>query len=66
MCREIVHGYSFHHGRCCCYSGHHPAGFHGRFLSKEEKKARLENYLKDLQEEAKAVEKILKELEEGA
>ncbi|MDK2817498.1 MAG: hypothetical protein PWR22_2127 [Moorella sp. (in: firmicutes)] len=51
-------------GRCC--HGHHPGGFHRRFLTTAEKKARLEEYLKELQAEVKAVEKKLKELGEGA
>ncbi|WP_406677026.1 DUF5320 domain-containing protein [Moorella sp. ACPs] len=50
---------------CCCH-GHHPGGFHRRFLTTAEKKARLEEYLKELQAEVKAVEERLKELGEGA
>ncbi|GAF25436.1 DUF5320 domain-containing protein [Neomoorella thermoacetica] len=50
---------------CCCH-GHHHGGFHRHFLSDAEKKARLEEYLKELQAEVKAVEERLKELGEGA
>ncbi|MEW8959854.1 MAG: DUF5320 domain-containing protein [Moorella sp. (in: firmicutes)] len=52
-------------GGGCCHSHHH-GGFHRRFLTTAEKKARLEEYLKELQAEVKAVEEKLKELGEGA
>ncbi|WP_258358656.1 hypothetical protein [Moorella sulfitireducens (nom. illeg.)] len=52
-------------GRGCCH-GHHHGGFHRRFLTTAEKKARLEEYFKELQAEVKAVEEKLKELGEGA
>ncbi|MGI9861947.1 DUF5320 domain-containing protein [Moorella naiadis] len=65
------HGHGYHQGRNChqrkcgCH-GHHGAGFHRHFLTAAEKKAHLEEYLKELQAEAKAVEERLKELGEGA
>ncbi|MBE3588855.1 MAG: hypothetical protein IMW93_10260 [Thermoanaerobacteraceae bacterium] len=45
------------HG-CHCHGGH----FHRHFYSREERIARLENYLKELQAEARAVEERIKEL----
>jgi len=49
------------HGGCC-----QPAGFPGhlfhRFPSREERIARLEEYLKQIQAEAKAVEERLAEM----
>ncbi len=60
MCGSHDHGKGGqHHGGCCCGSGMH---FHRRFLSKEEKLARLEAYLQDLKAEAKVVEEQIKEL----
>jgi hypothetical protein len=60
MCGSHDHGKGGqHHGGCCCSSGGH---FHRRFLSKEEKLARLEAYLQDLKAEAKVVEEQIKEL----
>jgi len=44
----------------CCHNG----GFSRRFFTKEEKIAQLEKYLKDLQDEMKAVEEILKHMKE--
>jgi len=51
------------HGTCCCQ----PGGFHGRpfhrhFPSREELISRLEEYLKDLRAEGKAVEERLAEM----
>lgn len=43
-----------HHGRSCDCGG--PGHFGRRFWTKEEKIARLEQYLEDLRQEAKAVE----------
>ena len=59
------HGeFSAHHGYgwCCC----HPEmsgmrGFHRYFSTREERTARLEEYLKDLQKEARAVEEQIAE-----
>lgn len=54
-----------HHGKasahCCCDSG---TGFQRRFFSKEEEIARLEEYLKDLQAEVKALEAYVQALKE--
>lgn len=61
------------HGReCCCGRGpHHAGGHHGpcaggpgrhfrrHFYTREERLARLEEYLKDLQAEVKAVEELM-------
>lgn len=70
MCSSATYGHSRCHdwgsqGGCCCH-GHHAGGFHRHFLTAAEKKARLEEYLKELQAEVKAVEERLKELGEGA
>jgi hypothetical protein len=60
MCCSHDHGRGVqHHGGYCCSSYGH---FHRRFLSKEEKVARLETYLQDLKTEAKVVEEQIKEL----
>lgn len=69
MCeREWHHGHhgtpGYHDGRCC----HHEMGwgpgmrFGRRFLTREERIAWLEEYLKQLQTEAKAVEERIAEL----
>ena len=60
MCR---HG-GFHHyqgpGSCCCQPGSfHEDFFQRRFSTREERITRLEEYLSELQEEAKAVEEHL-------
>lgn len=47
-----------HRDPCCC-------GFERRFATKEEKVARLSDYLKELQAEALAVEERIKELKES-
>jgi hypothetical protein len=47
---------------CGCHQHHGGMGFHRRFISQEEILARLENYLKQLQAEAKGVEERLAEL----
>lgn len=52
-----------HHGGFCGCGRHH--GFERRFLTREEKIARLERYLGDLREEAKAVEEHIAEMQEG-
>lgn len=64
MCGCHVHARE-QFGRGCCHSHHH-GGFHRRSSTTAEKKARLEEYLKELQAEVKAVEEKLKELGEGA
>ncbi|MGA9347542.1 MAG: hypothetical protein WBW48_01895 [Anaerolineae bacterium] len=57
-------GYHGHHGYGCCCGpadcgpGHH---FGRRFATREERIARLEEYLQDLQAEAKAVEERIAE-----
>ncbi|MGI9861932.1 DUF5320 domain-containing protein [Moorella naiadis] len=72
MCRSTAYGHHHCHAHMgglqeggCCHS-RHAGGFHRHFLTAAEKKARLEEYLKELQAEAKAVEERLKELGEGA
>ncbi|QGP91430.1 hypothetical protein MGLY_07630 [Neomoorella glycerini] len=70
MCNYAGYGHNRGHDwgpqRGCCCHGHHPMGFHRHFLTAAEKKARLEEYLKELQAEVKAVEERLKKLGEGA
>jgi hypothetical protein len=54
-----------HHGHGgCCYQpgGFHERPFHRHFPSREERIARLEEYLKDIQAKAKAVEERLAEM----
>jgi alpha-beta hydrolase superfamily lysophospholipase len=51
-----------HRGNCYYDGSHRGHGFNRRFISREEKIERLENYLKDLQAEAKAVEEHLANL----
>ena len=53
-----------HYGGCgCgCHQHHGGMGFHRRFIPREEIAARLEEYLKQLQAEAKGVEERLAEL----
>ncbi|MCS5695329.1 hypothetical protein [Desulfofundulus thermocisternus] len=53
-----VHGHAPGHRGCHCHGGH----FQRHFYGKEEQLARLENYLKQLQAEVKAVEERIKEL----
>lgn len=52
------HGY----GGCCQPGGFHSRPFHRHFPSREERIARLEDYVKDIQAEAKAVEERLAEM----
>lgn len=52
---------SHHHWGCCCAPGHLPR----RFLTREEVIAQLEEYAKNLQEEAKGVEAHIAELKKG-
>ena len=55
-----------HHGCSCgCHQHHGGMGFHRRFVSREEIAARLEEYLKQLQAEAKGVEERIAELKKG-
>jgi len=54
------------HGDCCRPEGLHHRHFHRRFISREEKIARLEDYLGELRAEAKAVEEHLSELKNKA
>ena len=60
------HGESYGHhesGACSCQQGgFHERPFHRHFPSREERIARLEDYLKDIQSEAKAVEERLAEM----
>lgn len=63
MCGQCEMQAHHSHGGCCCQ----PGGFrgrpvHGHFPSREERVARLEEYLKDVQAEAKAVEERLTEI----
>jgi hypothetical protein len=62
-----------HHGSPCGCGCHHPGcscgcggyfRFERRFATKEEKIARLEEYLESLQEEAKAVEEHIAKMKE--
>lgn len=55
---------SYHHGGCRrrCHQHHGGMGFHRRFVSHEEIILKLEEYLKELQAEAKGVEERLAEL----
>lgn len=71
-----------HHGgghcRCCCGCGYHHEGMHyqrggfgpgfvqRRFISREEVIANLQEYLKQLQAEAKGVEERITELKKAA
>lgn len=59
-----MYGEGHHHGGCgCgCHQHHGGTGFHRRFIPREEIIARLEEYLKQLQAEAKGVEERLAEL----
>ncbi|MCR4391600.1 MAG: hypothetical protein NUV94_02195 [Candidatus Acetothermia bacterium] len=63
------HRHHGHHHCCCCCPprGHHDGlGFHRRLLSREERVARLEAYLAELQAEARAVEERIAELRRAA
>jgi len=57
-------GHGEHHGGYgCCHTGNGPGThFQRRFPTREERIRRLEEYLKDLQAEAKAVEERLAEM----
>ena len=58
-----VHGLGQHHGGCRCECHHHEGiGFRRHFIPREEIIARLEEYLKQLQAEAKGVEERITEL----
>ena len=77
--RRGHHGYPgrggiYHGGGCCCGCGCHHGGemHHGhgelmqrRFISKEEVIAKLDEYLKQLQAEARGVEEHLERLRKG-
>ena len=52
---------SHHHWGCCCAPGYLPR----RFPTREETIAQLEEYLKNLQAEAKGVEERIAELGKG-
>ena len=56
-----------HHGDCSCgcHQHHGDMGFHRRFVSREEITNKLEEYLKQLQAEAKGVEEHIAELKKG-
>ncbi|MDI6710038.1 MAG: hypothetical protein QME76_05030 [Bacillota bacterium] len=54
-CRDGGHGHARRHG-CCCGRGFR------RFFTKQERLARLEAYLKDLEAEATAVRQCIEEL----
>ncbi len=47
------------HRNCCCGNR-----FHREYFTKEEKIAQLENYLKDLENEMKAVSEVIKKMKE--
>jgi hypothetical protein len=55
------------HGECSCGCHQHQEGmgFHRRFVSREDVVNRLEEYLKQLQAEAKGVEERIAELKKG-
>jgi hypothetical protein len=53
-------GGHWQHG-CCCGGGH-PSGFQRRFSTREEEAAALEDYLKELEAEAKGVRERLAEI----
>jgi len=56
------HGEHYGHGRHC-REGHHGYGeFPRRFLTKEEKIKKLENYAQELKNELAAVQERIKEL----
>jgi len=56
---EEYHGY----GRHCCREGHHGYGhFTRRFLTKEEKIKKLEEYAQELKNELAAVQERIQEL----
>jgi hypothetical protein len=63
MCgHSEFYGY-YGHGGCCCQPGaFHGRPFHRHFPSREERIARLEEHLKEIQAEAKAVEEHLAEM----
>lgn len=50
---------SHHGGDCCCGGG---KGNWRKFMTKEEKQERLENYAKELEAELSAVKELLEEL----
>jgi hypothetical protein len=54
------------HDGCCRPGNMHRHHFHRRFMSREEKIARLEDYQKELRVEAKAVEEHLEDLKKAA
>ena len=69
------YGYGEHPGGHCCCCGQRgfpgmawrpPMHFHRRFSTREERIAQLEEYLKALQAEAKAVEERLAEMKAGS
>lgn len=62
-CEPGGHGHQHGSGGCCCGCCGTTSTFGRMFLSKEERKERLENYLKELEKEIKEVEKRIKELE---
>ncbi len=57
-----LHGHHGHSDCCCQPDGFHGSPFHRYFPSREERIAWLEEYPKDLQAEAKAVEERLAEM----
>jgi hypothetical protein len=71
------HEHYDHHGRdmnpewrhagctCGCHQRHEGMGFHRRFISQDEVINQLEEYLKQLQAEAKGVEEKIAELKKG-
>lgn len=54
-------GAGHHSGECCCTPGYP----HRRFITREEIIAQLEEYLKNLQAEAKGVEEHIAELKKA-
>lgn len=56
------HGHDSHGGCCCQPGGLHGHPFQRHFSTREEQIARLEEYVKEVQAEAKAVKERLAEI----
>lgn len=60
MCGCGDHSKGHYQGSCCCGDGR----LKRRFFTREEKAAKLEEYIEDLQAEIKAVESKIKRIKE--